>query len=57
MPLDNPELTAYASSQLEKAMQNSLNAHMLQKSLIVVTPYGSPKILLDPLHWIDQALF
>ena len=53
MPFDNPEFTTYASSLLDKAMQNSLNRHVLEKSLIVVThqvtPYGSPKIQWDPL--------
>ena len=61
MLLDNPEFTTYVSSLLEKALQNSLNAHILKKSLEVVThqetPYGSPRIHWDPLHWIDQALF
>ena len=37
MPLDNPEFTAYMSSLLEKALQNGLNTHILEKSLIVVT--------------------
>ena len=54
MPLNNPEFTAYASSLLEKASQNGLNTHILEKSLVVVThqvtPYGSPKIQWDPLH-------
>ena len=54
MPLDNPKFTAYASSLLEKASQNGLNAHILEKSLKVVThqetPYGSPRIQWDPLH-------
>ena len=48
MPLDNPKFTAYTSSLLEKALQNGLNTHILNKSLKVVThqvtPYGSPKI-------------
>ena len=47
MLLDNPEFTAYASSLLEKASQNSLNRHILEKSLKVVThqvtPHGNPK--------------
>ena len=46
MPLDNPELTAYASSLLENVLQKGLNTHILEKSLKVVThqvtPYGSP---------------
>ena len=53
MLLDNPEFAAYASSLLEKVLQNGLNVHILEKSLIVVTrqvtPYGSPKIQWDPL--------
>ena len=54
MSLDNPEFTAYMSSILKKASQNGLNRHQLKKSLEVVnrqvTPYGSAKIQLDPLH-------
>ena len=54
MPLDNPEFTAYMSSLLKKASQNSLNTNVLEKSLEVVThqatPYGSPKIQWDLLH-------
>ena len=61
MLLDNPEFTAYTSSLLKKALQNSLNTHVLEKSHIAVThkvpPYGSPKIQWDPLCWTDQALF
>ena len=47
MLLDNLEFTAYGSSLLKKALQNSLNKHKLQKSLEVitcqVTPYENPK--------------
>ena len=53
MPLDNPESPTYASSLLKKVLQNGLNTHVLEKSLIAVTcqvtPYGSPKIQWDPL--------
>ena len=53
MPLDNPEFTAYLSSLLEKALQNGLNVHILEKSHIAVThqvtPYENPKIQWDPL--------
>ena len=56
MPLDNPEFTAYVSSLLKKALQNGLNTHVLEKSLIAftcqVTPYGSPKS--SGVNYVEQ---
>ena len=47
MPFDNPEFTAYLSSQLKKESQNGPNRHILEKPLkvhtLVVTPHGNPK--------------
>ena len=56
MPLDNPECTSSTSSLLEKALQNGLNTHILEKSLEMVTcqatPYGYPKT--SGIHCIEQ---
>ena len=55
MLLDNLECTAYASNLLEKALQNSLNRHVLKKSLEVVThqvtPHGNPKA--NGIHCVE----
>ena len=42
MPLDNPEFTTNMSSLLEKASQNGLNTHILEKSLEMVTQQATP---------------
>ena len=61
MLLYKPEFTLSMSTLLEKASQNGLNTHVLEKSLKMVTrqatPCGCPNPQWDPPCWTDQALF